>query len=233
MCTNEKSKFNFEEGEVLLIDKPLEWTSFDIVNKIRYAIKLKKIGHAGTLDPLATGLLILCTGKMTKKINEYQDMDKEYVGKMILGKTTPSFDLETAIDSEKDISGIIPEVIMETTKKFIGKIKQIPPIFSAIKVGGERLYKKARRGEDIKIEPREVHVDEFEITEIKLPEITFRVVCSKGTYIRSLVRDFGESLGSGAYMSALRRTRIGKFHVDNAYMIEDIVKLTKKDHEGL
>jgi tRNA pseudouridine55 synthase len=222
-----KSEFNFEEGEMLLIDKPLEWTSFNIVAKIRNTIKVKKIGHAGTLDPLATGLLILCTGKMTKKIDEFQGMEKEYEGELVLGKTTPSFDLETEVNCEKDISGISKEMILSKTKEFIGNIIQVPPVFSAIKIGGERLYKKARRGEEVKIMPREVFIRKFEITSIELPIVKFRVVCSKGTYIRSLVRDFGEALGTCAYMSALRRTRIGDFHVDNAYGVEDFVRLIK------
>lgn len=209
------------------MDKPIEWSSFDIVRKVRNATKCKKIGHAGTLDPLASGLLILCTGKFTKKINEFQDLDKEYTGKMILGKTTPSFDNETEVDCEKDISYLQEEAIHEACKKFIGTVMQIPPMFSAIKIGGERLYKKARRGEDIKIRAKQIHIAEFEITELNLPEISFKVVCSKGTYIRSLVRDFGEVLCSGAYMSELRRTRIGSFHVGNAYIVEDIVKLKK------
>lgn len=224
---NDKKVFNFEEGEILLIDKPQDWSSFDIVKKIRNTIKCKKIGHAGTLDPLATGLLILCTGKMTKKINEFQEMDKEYTGSMVLGKTTPSFDLETEVDCEKDISGIDEGMIRETTKNFTGNILQVPPVFSAIKVGGERLYKKARRGEEVKIAAKEINIQDFEITGLCLPEVDFRVVCSKGTYIRSLVRDFGEKLQTGAYMSALRRTRIGKFHVDQAYSIDDFVRLIK------
>jgi tRNA pseudouridine55 synthase len=221
-------EFNFHEGEILLVDKPIRWTSFDIIRKVRKTTKCKKIGHAGTLDPLASGLLILCTGKFTKKINEFQDLDKEYTGKMILGKTTPSYDTETEVNSENDISELKEEALKEACKKFIGTIMQTPPLFSAIKVDGERLYKKARRGEDIKIQPRQVHIAEFEITEFNLPEISFKVVCSKGTYIRSLVRDFGEDLQSGAYMSELRRTRIGSFHVNDALTVRTIVTLKKK-----
>jgi tRNA pseudouridine55 synthase len=220
--------FNLLEGEVLLIDKPIEWSSTDVVSKIRKSSKFKKIGHAGTLDPLASGLLILCTGKMTKKISNYQDLEKEYTGTMILGKTTPSCDRETEVDSETDICDVTDQLIQDTTKKFIGTIKQIPPVFSAIKVGGERLYKKARRGEEVAILPREVEVAEFEITSIDLPQVHFKVVCSKGTYIRSLVRDFGIALCCGAYMSSLRRTRIGTFHVDEAYNIQDLALLVKK-----
>lgn len=220
--------FNFPEGEVLLIDKPIEWSSTDIVSKVRKSSKFKKIGHAGTLDPLASGLMILCTGKMTKKISEYQDLEKEYTGSMILGKTTPSCDRETEVDSESDICDVTSEIIHETTKKFIGTIQQIPPVFSAIKMGGERLYKKARRGEEVAILPRAVEVGEFEITSINLPEVHFRIVCSKGTYIRSLVRDFGLALCCGAYMSDLRRTRIGTFHVDEAYNIEALAQLIFK-----
>jgi tRNA pseudouridine55 synthase len=234
MSIIENPTFNFEEGEVLLIDKPLDWSSFDIVKKIKYTTKCTKIGHAGTLDPLASGLLILCTGKMTKKITEFQDMDKEYEGTLILGKSTPSCDRETEVISEKDISSLNENLIKEAALKFIGKTLQVPPVFSAVKVGGERLYKKARRGEEVKIEAKEISIADFEITQINLPEVHFRVVCSKGTYIRSLVRDLGETLNVGAYMSALRRTRIGTFHLNKAFQIEDFVKLVKRrKHEGL
>ncbi|MFL5730129.1 MAG: tRNA pseudouridine(55) synthase TruB [Cytophagaceae bacterium] len=216
-------KFNFTEGEVLLIDKPYDWSSFDVVRKIRNKLKIKKLGHAGTLDPLATGLLIICTGKFTKKINEYQDQEKEYEGELVLGQTTPSFDMETEVDQTFDISGLDPASLHKLTARFIGKTLQTPPIFSAIKVGGERLYKKARRGEDAVIPPKEIEIREFELTEISLPLVKFRVVCSKGTYIRSLVRDFGIEAGSGAYMSALRRTRIGNFHADQAHKLEEFI----------
>ena len=214
------------EGSVILVDKPLEWTSFDVVNKLRYALKVKKIGHAGTLDPLATGLLILCSGKMTKQIETFQAQEKEYTGKMILGKTTPSYDLETEINSETDISHLQEQEIMEATSQFTGIISQVPPAFSAIKVKGKRAYESARKGEEIKLNPREVEVPVFEITAIDLPEVSFRVVCSKGTYIRSLVRDFGEALGVGAYMSELRRTRIGDFKVEEAKTIEELTQKT-------
>lgn len=218
---------NFEEGAVILIDKPLEWTSFDVVSKVRNTIRVKKVGHAGTLDPLATGLLILCTGKMTKKIDEYQAREKEYEGALVLGKTTPSCDLETEVDQEFDISGITEEMIRKNVQPFIGTIQQVPPAFSAIKVDGVPLYKKARKGETVEVKPREVTITEFEITEIQLPIVKFRVVCSKGTYIRSLVRDFGTALGNGAYMSGLRRTRIGDFRINEAEQLVDFVEKNK------
>jgi len=211
-----KKNYNFEKGEVLLIDKPLNWTSFDVVKNIRTALGIRKIGHAGTLDPLATGLLILCTGKKTKEVNSFQEMEKEYEGKMVIGKTTPSVDLETAIDHEYDISHIREEEIYRVVNDFIGFIDQVPPVYSAIKVNGERVYKKARKGQSVELSPRKVNVLHFEITEVKLPELCFKVRCSKGTYIRSLVRDYGEKLGVGAYMSQLRRTAIGEFQVKQA-----------------
>jgi tRNA pseudouridine55 synthase len=216
-------KFNFAEGEVLLIDKETDWTSFDVVRKIRNRLKIEKLGHAGTLDPLATGLLIICTGKFTKRISEFQDLEKEYEGELILGKTTPSFDRETEVDQEFDISDVTEERLLSCTKKFTGNILQTPPMFSAIKVGGERLFHKARRGEDVVLQPKEVFIKEFELSSIKLPLIKFRVVCSRGTYIRSLVRDFGLAAGSGAFMTSLRRTRIGNFHVKDAYQLDDLV----------
>lgn len=217
--------FNFAEGELLLINKPYKWTSFDVVGKIRNSFKpLKlKVGHAGTLDPLATGLLIICTGKLTKKIDEFQAQEKEYTGTMILGATTPSYDLETEVDGTFDISHISETQINEACKQFIGDIEQFPPAHSAIKVDGERLYLKARRGETVELKSRKVTITEFEITRIKLPEVDFRVVCSKGTYIRSLVFDFGKSLNNGAYLSALRRTRSGDFDVKNAYEVMELV----------
>ncbi|MCZ6900749.1 MAG: tRNA pseudouridine(55) synthase TruB [Bacteroidetes bacterium] len=218
-----KKTYNFEKGEVLLIDKPLNWTSFDVVKNIRNALRIKKIGHAGTLDPLATGLLILCTGKKTKEVNIFQEMEKEYEGKMVIGKTTPSVDLETAIDQEYDISHIREEEIYEVVNDFIGFIDQVPPVYSAIKVNGERVYKKARKGQSVELSPRKVNVLHFEITEVKLPELCFKVRCSKGTYIRSLVRDYGEKLGVGAYMSQLRRTAIGEFQVKQAVSPADFL----------
>ncbi|UII30503.1 tRNA pseudouridine(55) synthase TruB [Fulvivirga ulvae] len=214
------------EGSVILVDKPLEWTSFDVVNKLRYALKIKKIGHAGTLDPLATGLLILCTGKMTKQIDTYQAQEKEYTGKMIVGKTTPSFDLETEIDSETDISHLTDEMVYKLTAQFTGVISQTPPAFSAIKVKGKRAYESARKGEEVKLKSRDVEISLFEITDISFPEVSFKVVCSKGTYIRSLARDFGEALGVGAYLSELRRTRIGNYTVEEAKTIEELTTKT-------
>ncbi len=216
----------FLDGQVLLIDKPLEWTSFQVVNKVRWLIKkqrgLKKIkvGHAGTLDPLATGLLILCTGKFTKKIEQYQAQEKEYTGTIYLGATTPSYDLETEIDQHFDISGITIEQIHQATQNFIGQIEQVPPLFSAIKKDGKRLYELARKGETTEIKSRTITISEFEITRIELPKIEFRVVCSKGTYIRSLAHDFGKALNNGAHLSALRRTRIGDHRVTDAMSIE-------------
>jgi tRNA pseudouridine55 synthase len=214
---------DYQNGQVLLIDKPLNWTSFQAVNKIKYALinkvglpKKFKIGHAGTLDPLASGLLLICTGKFTKIISELQGQAKEYTGTFYLGATTPSYDLETAIDETFPISHLDEELILETVKQFLGEINQKPPIYSAIKKNGVRLYEHARAGEVIEIESRKTTIHEFEITRIALPEIDFRVVCSKGTYIRSLAFDFGKALNSGAHLTALRRTKIGDYHVENA-----------------
>lgn len=217
------TKEQFQEGQILLIDKPLTWSSFQAVNKIKYALiknlnlpKKFKIGHAGTLDPLASGLLIICTGKFTKKISELQGQIKEYTGTITLGATTPSYDLETEINETFRTEHITDELILETTKQFIGIIDQFPPIFSAIKKDGKRLYEHARAGEEVEIQSRKVEIMEFEITRINLPEVDFRVVCSKGTYIRSLAFDFGKALNSGGHLTALRRTKIGDFSVDNA-----------------
>lgn len=218
-------EFNFAEGEMLLINKPYSWISFDVVGKIRNSFKpLKlKVGHAGTLDPLASGLLIICTGKFTKKIDEFQAQEKEYTGTMILGAGTPSYDMETEVDETYDISDINEDMIKANTLQFIGDIEQFPPAHSAIKVGGERLYMKARRGEFVELRSRSVSIREFEITRIELPEIDFRVVCSKGTYIRSLVHDFGRAMGNLAYLSALRRTKSGDYHVHNAFEVMELV----------
>lgn len=210
------------QDRILLIDKPLQWTSFDVVNKLRNKLKIKKIGHAGTLDPLATGLLILCTGKMTKRIDEFQAQEKEYTGNLVVGQTTPSHDLETPVSEAKDISFISDEIINNATKKFTGIIQQVPPIHSAIKVDGKRAYELARKGKEPELKPREVTVSVFEITAINLPIISFRIVCSKGTYIRSLARDFGVELGVGAYLSKLCRTRIGQFHLKDALAIDEV-----------
>ncbi|MEQ8475958.1 tRNA pseudouridine(55) synthase TruB [Fulvivirga sp.] len=213
-----------DPGTVILVDKPLTWTSFDIVKKLRYHLKVKKIGHAGTLDPLATGLLILCTGKKTKQIETYQAQEKEYTGTFTIGATTPSYDLETEVENIKDFSHLKQEDLLKASESLTGKIDQIPPIFSAIKVEGKRAYKGARNGEDVKLKSRQVEVKVFELTEVNLPVVAFKIVCSKGTYIRSLARDFGEILGVGAYLSSLRRTRIGDFSVDDAKTIEELTK---------
>lgn len=225
----DQENYDFQKGEVILIDKPLEWTSFDVVNKLRYQIKLKKIGHAGTLDPLATGLLILCTGKMTKQIEQFQAQEKEYEGTLVLGKTTPSIDLETDFDSESPFDHLTTEDLEKARQQFLGEIKQVPPIYSAIKIDGERLYKKARQGKEAIIKEREVTIQAFELTRVALPEVDFRIVCSKGTYIRSIVSDFGKILNAGAYLSRLRRTRNGDFHVKDAYQIQEFVALVKQD----
>lgn len=211
-----------EEGRVLLINKPYEWTSFDAVNKLRYKLKMKKIGHAGTLDPLATGLLIICTGKKTKQIETFMGLEKEYTGTFVLGQTTPSHDLETEVSEPQDISSLTEEIIRETTKQFTGKISQLPPAHSAIRIGGKRAYQFARKGKDVELQPREVEVSVFDITQIHLPAIDFRIVCSKGTYIRSLARDYGNALGTGAYMSSLCRTRIGNYLLTDAISPDDV-----------
>jgi tRNA pseudouridine55 synthase len=210
------------QDRVLLIDKPYEWTSFDVVNKLRRKLKIKKIGHAGTLDPLATGLLIVCTGKNTKSIEQYQALEKEYTGTMVLGQSTPSHDLETAVNSWWPIESVTENQIHEAAGKFIGEIDQIPPLYSAIKVEGQRAYTLARAGEAKELKARRVTIREFEITNIALPEVQFRVVCSKGTYIRSLVRDFGQVLNNGAYLKTLCRTRIGSFSLQNALQLDKV-----------
>lgn len=213
---------DYQNGQVLLIDKPLNWTSFQVVNKIRWHIRQKhnikkiKVGHAGTLDPLATGLLIICTGKFTKKIHEYQGQIKEYTGTITLGGSTPSFDLETEIEKTYPINHLTEELIYKTTSQFIGEISQKPPIFSALKKDGKRLYEIARAGETVEIKSRQVTVNEFEISKIDLPKVNFRIVCSKGTYIRSIANDFGLAMDSGSHLSKLRRTKIGNFLVANA-----------------
>ncbi|AXT52300.1 tRNA pseudouridine(55) synthase TruB [Aquimarina sp. BL5] len=213
---------DYKDGQILLIDKPLQWTSFQVVNKLRwlirknFGIKKIKVGHAGTLDPLASGLLIICTGKFTKRIQEFMGQTKEYTGTITLGATTPSYDLETEIDKTFAIDHISEEVIKTTTEQFIGEIEQYPPIFSALKKDGKRLYEYARQGEEVEIPARKITISAFEITRIELPEIDFRVVCGKGTYIRSLAHDFGKALQSGGHLSVLRRTKIGEFSVDDA-----------------
>lgn len=218
---------DFQEGKVLLIDKPLHWSSFQAVNKVKWSLKkhlgLKKlkVGHAGTLDPLATGLLIICTGKFTKRIPELQGMEKEYTGTFHLGATTPSYDLETEVNATFPVTHIDEELIHKTVEQFLGEIDQKPPIFSAIKKDGKRLYEHARKGEEVEIAARKTTIHEFEITRIALPEMDFRVVCSKGTYIRSLAHDFGIALNSGAHLTALRRTKIGTFTIENAISPQD------------
>jgi tRNA pseudouridine55 synthase len=211
-----------EADRVLLVNKPLEWTSFDVVRKLRYKLKIKKIGHAGTLDPLATGLLILCTGKMTKRIDEYQAQEKEYTGRLIIGQSTPSHDLETEVTETHEITHITEENIIATAKTFIGIISQVPPMHSAIKVDGKRAYELARKGDTAELKSRQVTISAFDITAIELPSVSFRVVCTKGTYIRSLARDFGQALSVGAYLAELCRTRIGDFRLEDAMQIEDI-----------
>lgn len=224
----QSSKYQ-DEGELILIDKPLSWTSFDVVKRLKWSCKFSKIGHAGTLDPLATGLLILCTGKKTKQIDLYQAQEKEYEGTLVLGKTTPSVDLETAFNQEFPFNHISVSDLNATVKKLTGKIQQLPPIYSAVRMDGERLYKKARRGETVEIKSREVIVSEFEIRTDNFPEIHFRIVCSKGTYIRSLVYDFGTLLNSGAYLSSLRRTRIGNFHVSASFQLTEYIEKKKAE----
>ncbi len=224
---------DFKNGKVLLIDKPLEWTSFQVVNKLRWHIRKQfdikkiKVGHAGTLDPLATGLLIICTGKQTKSIETYQGQIKEYTGTIVIGSTTPSYDLETEINETFPTDHITDELIHKTTEQFIGKIQQKPPIFSAIKKDGKRLYELARQGKTTEIKSREIEIRKFEITNIDFPNVEFRVVCSKGTYIRSLANDFGAALNSGGHLSVLRRTKIGDFSVANAQSIDGFVEELK------
>ena len=223
--------FDFAAGELLLVNKPYKWTSFDVVGKLRNSFKpLKlKVGHAGTLDPLATGLLIICTGKMTKQIDTFQAEEKEYTGTLVLGATTPSYDMETEIDQTFVTGNLTDEAIRNACAQFTGDIQQYPPAHSAIKIDGERLYEKARRGEEVELRLRNVTISQFEITRIELPEVDFRVVCSKGTYIRSLVNDFGKALNNGAYLSKLTRTRSGNFHVDNAWEVMDLVSFIKAE----
>ena len=228
-----KTTEDYLSGQVLLIDKPLNWTSFQVVNKLRWEIrqafniKKIKVGHAGTLDPLATGLLVICTGKMTKQIDTFQGQIKEYTGTIVLGSTTPSYDLETEIDNTFPTEHITDDLIKEATKQFIGDIKQLPPVFSALKKDGKRLYEYARAGEAVEIKARTVNISEFEITKIDGLNIDFRVVCSKGTYIRSLANDFGKALKSGGHLSALRRTKIGDFDVTSGVSIENFITSLK------
>ena len=215
------NKNSYEEGKVLLINKPLHWTSFDAVRKIRNIIRIKKVGHAGTLDPLATGILIICTGKFTKKINEYQAKEKEYTGSFTLGAVTPTYDLESEPQDFKNFDFVTQELLDETAVKFLGEIDQVPPIHSAIKQKGKPVYLAARKGHEVKLEPRKINIKEFEITKMELPVVFFKVVCTTGTYIRSLANDFGAALGCGAYLSSLCRTRIGEFTLEQSVTIEE------------
>lgn len=221
---------NFVEGEVLLIDKPLGWTSFDVVNKIRYALQRKykkklKVGHAGTLDPLATGLLIICTGKFTKKVEEYQGFDKVYTGTFLLGKTTPSYDLETPFDSESELTEISEDLLHQTTNSFLGMQQQMPPVYSAIKVGGKVSHQEARLGNPVALKSREVYIHQFNITDINLPTVEFEIKCSKGTYIRSIAHDYGKSLGCGACLSSLCRTEVGDWKLTDALTVAQMIEI--------
>ncbi|GGZ31839.1 tRNA pseudouridine synthase B [Echinicola pacifica] len=219
-------------GEVFLVNKPYEWTSFDVVKKIRNALKIKKVGHAGTLDPLATGLLIICAGKKTKSINDYMGQEKEYTGTFVLGATTDSFDLEQPIIEVADPAHLTLDQVTEACKALTGEIMQIPPAHSAIKKDGKRVYESARKGIEVQLDPRPVTVSTFEITRLELPELDFKIVCSKGTYIRSLARDLGEALEVGAYMSKLVRTRIGDFNLSEAHEVQEIVDRIKAEKEA-
>ncbi|MCD4695696.1 MAG: tRNA pseudouridine(55) synthase TruB [Bacteroidales bacterium] len=228
-----KKEYNFQEGELLLVEKPLEWTSFDVVNKIRSVIsretgqKKIKVGHAGTLDPLATGLLLICTGRFTKKINQLQILNKKYTGTFYIGATTPSFDRETEVDKTFSTDHITNELLQATSKKFIGEIDQVPPLYSAIKIGGTRAYHLARNNQEKKLDARRVTISSFDLLNIQVPNVEFRVICSKGTYIRALARDFGKELNCGAYLTSLCRTRIGEYRLENAItpaMFEELIK---------
>ena len=230
---NRMTTFDFEAGEVLLFDKPYEWSSFDVVNKVRYQIRNYlgkrniKVGHAGTLDPLASGLLMICTGKATKRIEELQAGEKEYTGTFVIGASTASFDLEKPIDCHYPTDHLTSERVYEVAQSFLGDQLQVPPLFSAIKIDGRRAYKFARQQEEVEIKARPITISEFEITSLALPEVNFRIVCSKGTYIRSIARDFGERLSSGAYMSALRRRRSGAYRIENAMEVQAFVDMIK------
>ncbi len=215
----------FLEGKVILIDKPLHWTSFDVIRKLRSILQIKKIGHAGTLDPLATGLLIVCTGKFTKQINEYMAEEKEYTGSITLGAVTPTYDRESTPEQQKEIPFITEDMLRKATEPFIGEIDQMPPVYSAIKKDGVALYELARRGIEVELKARKITINSFEITEIALPDVYFKVVCSTGTYIRSLANDFGAALGCGGYLSSLRRTRVGDFIVEDAVGMEQFEQL--------
>jgi tRNA pseudouridine55 synthase len=222
---------DFREGEVVLINKPLRWTSFDVVNKVRSVLKYKlklgnvKTGHAGTLDPLATGLLIICTGRFTKRIEEFQAFEKEYTATFVLGSTTPSFDLETEVHQTGEYGHLTADDILNAVERFKGITRQVPPLFSARFIDGKRAYEYAREGQEVQMSDREIHITSFEMTRLSLPEVDFRIICSKGTYIRSLARDLGEALGCGAYLSALCRTRIGAYKLEDALELAEFEKL--------
>ncbi|MDX2194794.1 MAG: tRNA pseudouridine(55) synthase TruB [Cytophagales bacterium] len=218
----------FEDGVMLLVNKPKDWTSFDVVNKLRYSTKVKKIGHAGTLDPMATGLLIICTGKKTKEIDAYQAQEKEYTGTFTFGHTTPSYDSETQYNGTYDYSHIDNEMLVQNTEAFKGNIMQFPPAYSAVKVQGKKLYELARKGKSVEVQPRQVVVSTFDITNIRMPEVDFKIVCSKGTYIRSIANDYGKYCKSGAYLSALCRTRIGEYKLSKAYELTNLVEQINK-----
>jgi tRNA pseudouridine55 synthase len=224
--------YDFVEGEILLLNKPLDWTSFDVVKKVRNTLRVKKVGHAGTLDPLASGLLILCTGKYTKRIDEIQGQEKEYTGTIRLGEITPSYDRETEVTETRDISHISKEEIEAAAKAFEGTIEQVPPIYSAVMVDGKRAYDLARKGKSAELKPRFITIKAFDITAVEVAEVHFRVICTKGTYIRSLAHDLGQRLGCGAHLSSLVRTRIGDFTLENALTIEDIQEIRRKQIEA-
>ncbi len=230
--------FDFINGEILLVNKPYQWTSFDVVNKVRYAItkglglKKIKIGHAGTLDPLATGLLILCTGKFTKKIDEFIGYDKEYTGTFTLGCTTPSFDLETEIDRHFSTNHLTEDMIRDAARQFTGTLQQVPPLFSAKWIDGRRAYKFARNEQEIDLKPHAIEISAFEVTAIALPDVHFRIACSKGTYIRALARDLGQALNTGAHLTALCRTRIGPYHLRDAYEVDQLIEIVRSQESG-
>jgi tRNA pseudouridine55 synthase len=226
--SNNFPDYDFYSGEIILLDKPLNWTSFDVVSKCRNAVGVKKVGHTGTLDPMATGLLIICTGKKTKEISSFQDLEKTYTGSILLGKRSKSMDLETELIGDEDISKVTDEAIYKARDKFIGDIMQIPPMYSAIKHKGKSLYNIARKGKKIELQPREVKISKFEILEINRPHIKFEIICSKGTYIRSIANDLGDELDCGGVLSSLRRTAIGEYSVDDALSVGEFVSLTKE-----
>lgn len=229
-ATKNLNDYDFDAGVLILINKPLNWTSFKVVDRVKRILKTKKVGHAGTLDPKATGLLLLCTGKLTKSISNFQNSMKEYTGKIYLGKTTPTIDIETIDEAseEKDISHINIELIKEKAKKFIGTIEQIPPLYSAIWVDGKRSYELAREGKEVNLKPRKIYIEKFEITNYTPPIVDFDVVCSKGTYVRSLARDLGEELGCGAFLYELKRVRIGEYKLEDAIELQDLKKIAEK-----